>query len=85
MSNSVCQPIPPLTVTKLVKQADQISAYFEATALAGFDEKEAATLFGDPGKLDPCFHEQFSKLRPMQVPEAQHRFLKRFEELFAGD
>ena len=76
---------PPLTVTKLVKQADRISAYFEATALAGFDKKEAATLFGDPGELDPCFHERFSTLRPMQVPEAQHRFLKRFEELFAGD
>ncbi len=76
---------PPMTVTKLVKQADHISAYFEATALAGFDKKEAATLFGDPGELDPCFHEQFSELRPMPVPEAQHRFLKRFEELFAGD
>ncbi|MCP4937397.1 MAG: HD family hydrolase [bacterium] len=76
---------PPMTVTKLVKQADRICAYFEATALAGFDKKEAAALFGDPGDLDPCFHEQFTELRPMSVPESQHRFLKRFEKLFAGD
>ena len=76
---------PPMTVTRLVKQADRISAYFEATALAGFEEQEAATLFGDPKELDSSFHERFANLRPLQVPEAQHRFLKRFEELFAGD
>ena len=76
---------PPATVNRLVKQADRLSAYFEAIALAGFDEKEAMKLFGDPAELDASFHERFSVLRPMQAPEAQHNFLKRFEELSAGD
>ena len=76
---------PPITVTKLVKQADRISAYFEATALAGFDKKEASILFGDPNELDSSFHDRFSELRAMQAPEAQYKFLKRFEELSAGD
>ena len=75
---------PPSTVTGLVKQADRISAFFEATALAGFDREEAGELFGGEGELDPAFFERFSRLRPMQAPEAQHKFLSRFEELFAG-
>lgn len=76
---------PPSTVNRLVKQADHISAYFEATALAGFDKKEAMTLFGQPDELDASFHSRFTEMRPMQAPEAQHKFMKRFEELFAGD
>jgi len=76
---------PPSTVTKLVKQADRISAYFEATALAGFDTEEAVSLFGDPQELDGAFHSRFAQLRPLQAPEAQHRFLKRFAELSATD
>lgn len=76
---------PPSTVTRLVKQADRISAYFEATALAGFDTGEASRLFGDPGELDASFHQRFTELRPMQAPEAQHKFLKRFDELSASD
>ncbi len=76
---------PPTTVTKLVKQADHLSAYFEATSLAGFDKKEASKLFGEPADLDPSFHDLFSELRPMQSVEAQHRFLKRYEELSSSD
>ncbi len=76
---------PPATVNRLVKQADRISAYFEATALAGFAKEEALSLFGDPAELDASFHERFAQLRPLQAPEAQHRFLKRFNELSAGD
>ncbi len=76
---------PPSTVTKLVKQADRISAYFEATVVAGFDREEAASLFGDPSGLDRSFHDRFADLRPLQAPEAQHRFLKRFAELSMGD
>src|SRR5580692_9144906 len=40
------QPAPALTV--LIKRADQISAYHEATQLAGFDAPEAKRFFGTP-------------------------------------
>ncbi|MDN3718410.1 HD family hydrolase [Roseibium salinum] len=38
----------PLAVKKLAKRADIICAYFEAVELAGFDDEEAARLFGRP-------------------------------------
>ena len=75
---------PPGTVTRLVKQADTIAAYFEATALAGFDKAEALSLFGEPGGLDAAFHSRFTELRPMPAPEAQHKFLLRFGQLSSG-
>lgn len=76
---------PPSTVTKLVKKADRIAAYFEATQLAGFDQDEANNLFGEPSDLDAAFHQNFTSLRPLQAPEAQHRFLKAFEQLSNSD
>ena len=38
----------PSTVKKQIKKADKISAYLEATQIAGFDEPEAAKFFGRP-------------------------------------
>lgn len=38
----------PAAVKKQIKKADTISAYLEATQLAGFAEKEAAKFFGRP-------------------------------------
>ena len=38
----------PATVKKQIKKADKISAYLEATQIAGFDEPEAAKFFGRP-------------------------------------
>ena len=38
----------PANVKKHIKKADKISAYLEATQLAGFDDKEAAKFFGRP-------------------------------------
>ncbi|MCF6199721.1 MAG: HD family hydrolase [Hyphomicrobiaceae bacterium] len=72
---------PPATVARLVKQADGIAAYFEAVALAGFDTVEALSLFGEPGGLDEAFHQRFTEMRPLPAPEAQHKFLQRFEQL----
>lgn len=39
--------LPP-KVAKCIKTADRLSAYYEATLLAGFDEAEAAKFFGTP-------------------------------------
>ncbi len=76
---------PPATVARLVKQADGIAAYFEAIALAGFDKSEALDLFGAPGGLDEAFHQRFSEMRPLPAPEAQHKFLQRFEQLSTNE
>lgn len=63
-----------------IKKADQFSAYFEATLLAGFSNAEAIKFFGQPRGVSP---EQLS-LQPMSTSEAQSRFLARFELLEAA-
>lgn len=67
----------PAPVEKAIKAADRISAYFEATLLAGFDEHEAAAFFGKPGSspLDP------QDFAPMATAATEAAFLKHFAEL----
>jgi 5'-deoxynucleotidase YfbR-like HD superfamily hydrolase len=38
----------PATVKKQIKRADKVSAWMEATQIAGFSEKEADKFFGKP-------------------------------------
>lgn len=38
----------PVTIKKQIKKADKISAWMEATQIAGFDEAEANKFFGKP-------------------------------------
>jgi uncharacterized protein len=58
-----------------IKLADQASAFFEATRLAGFDKEEALDLFGSPPPgADP-------DMSPLSAVEAQDLFLKRFQVL----
>ncbi|MEJ8473442.1 HD family hydrolase [Roseibium algae] len=74
----------PQTFKKLAKRADIICAYYEAIELAGFDESEAAKIFGKvrgftptgdiPGRLG---------LTPLPASEAQELFLNRFAEIEA--
>src|SRR5690606_6540022 len=40
--------LTPIWVKKLIKQADLICAYCEATQIAGFEEAEAEAFFGKP-------------------------------------
>jgi hypothetical protein len=68
-------------LTKRIKAADRLSAFMEATALAGFAEGEARKLFGEPVfpvRRFGCF------LEPMRPDEAEERFLARFTELDAA-
>ncbi len=68
-------PKLPSEIKALIKTADRVSAYFEATALAGFAEREAMTLFGRPPKgIRPT-------LEPWAAPEAQARYLEGFTRL----
>lgn len=69
-------PAVPATLAALIKKADHISAYHEATQLAGFEKAEAGRLFGAPPKalVTP-------RLVPLPAAEAQARFLERFKRL----
>jgi uncharacterized protein len=67
-------------VTKRIKAADRLSAFMEATAIAGFAEGEARKLFGEP----PLSVRRFAAfLEPIRPVEAEARFLARFAELDA--
>ncbi|PVB63009.1 HD family hydrolase [Labrenzia sp. 011] len=74
----------PQAVKKLAKRADIICAYFEAVELAGFDEREAAKIFGKPRGFplnsDGRLH---YGLQPLPVARAQEMFMKRFDEIEA--
>ena len=68
-------PAPPAAVKALIKQADRVSAYFEAVQLAGFSVAEARSLFGDPPEgYAPV-------LTPLAASPAQGRYLERFHML----
>ncbi|MEO8667232.1 MAG: HD family hydrolase [Bauldia sp.] len=67
-------------VTKLIKSADRVAAYYEATWLAGFGETEAVRFFGRPRGIDP----RQIDLTPWPAALAERRFLKRFVALEAA-
>lgn len=66
----------PAALKTLLKKADHLSAYHEATQLAGFEEKEARRLFGAPPKAATT-----PKLVPLPTAEAEKLFLDRFHKL----
>jgi uncharacterized protein len=59
----------------LIKRADRISAFFEATQLAGFNPTEARSFFGVPRGVSP------PRLQPLPVPDAEALYLERFRRL----
>jgi len=67
--------VPP-TLTALFKKADLISAYFEATQLAGFELEIARRLF-----VVPPSAVKTPRLVPLAPREAQAQFLDRFRRL----
>jgi uncharacterized protein len=70
----------PSAMTQLIKKADKVAAYYEATQLAGFEAADAKACFGDPsvhGRLP----EACRKLDPLPASEAQAAYIARFEAL----
>lgn len=67
----------PKGFIKRLKEADKISAFIEATTLAGFSTDEAAQIFGQPG-IHPLT--DFS-VTPKSTSEAQSEFLELFATL----
>ena len=72
---------PPDDLTRSIKVADRVSAYLEATALAGFSIAEARKLFGAP---DLPLRDFAAVLEPMRPAAVEARFLARFAELDAA-
>ncbi len=72
---------PPAAVAKLIKRADKIAAYYEATGLAGFSREESRRFFGQPRGLSPALVSRLSQLSPLPAADGEARFLKRFHEL----
>lgn len=66
----------PKNVSTLIKKADTIAAFHEATQLAGFELAEARRFFGLPPKTLKT-----PRLNPLSVSDAQAQFLSRFERL----
>jgi uncharacterized protein len=73
----------PDEVTKLIKRADKIAAYYEATVLAGFSIEEGKRFFGQPRGLSASLVNKLSHLKPLATGDAEANFLKRFNELRA--
>jgi 5'-deoxynucleotidase YfbR-like HD superfamily hydrolase len=73
----------PAAVAADIKHADRISAYHEATRLAGFAPDEAARYFGAPDGLPPALRQELARLTPQPAAAAQAAFLARFHNLIA--
>ena len=67
----------PNVIKKQIKRADTASAWLEAIQLAGFNEKEANTLFGKPILSDL----KNLSLCPNEPPHVKPQFLQIFNEL----
>lgn len=71
-------PEPGPAVRRLIKRADRLAAYLEATRLAGFSHEEAAKFFGRPavsmGEVDGL-------LSPWSIGEAEERYRARVARL----
>jgi len=71
----------PADVTRLIKRADKIAAYYEAIRLAGFSRSEARRFFGQPRGLSPALVDKLSHLSALPAAQGEAAFLKRFKEL----
>lgn len=69
-------PIVPAAIKAAIKKADSVSAFHEATLLAGFSVTEASRFFGRP--VIPA---DALPMDPMPPVAAQAAFLARFAEL----
>lgn len=69
----------PLTVKRAIKRADRVSAWLEATQIAGFSETEANKLFGAPAMAIA----QDLRIVPQPPAVVREAFVARHEALLA--
>jgi len=71
-------PDPAQPIESLVKRADRLSAWFEATQLAGFSHAEAGRFFARPRFRSASE----IRLAPRPAPEVKAAYLDRFAALY---
>jgi hypothetical protein len=75
-------PVPlPGEITREIKRADRVAAFYEATRLAGFSREEAFVYFNHPEKIDSDMTQRLMALSPLPAADAQQLFLERFSIL----
>ena len=74
-------PRLPAEISNLIKRADKMAAYYEATALAGFSIEEGRRYFGQARGLKPSLVAKLTRLTPTLAADSEARFIKRFKEL----
>jgi len=74
-------PTRPPVMAQLIKKADKIAAYYEATQLAGFSVADAVHYFGDPAALGLKLPAAAELVQPVATAAAQAAYLKRFRAL----
>ncbi len=74
-------PVLPPGIAQLIKKADKIAAYHEATQLAGFSFADARQYFGDPAALGMKLPGAVECIEPLGTAEAQAVYLERFAAL----
>jgi len=76
---------PSPTLARLVKRADRIAAFVEATRLAGFDVEEARRIFGNPAPMPERLAAEIAGLTECwPTARAQAAYLARFETLIGA-
>ena len=71
----------PEKLEALIKKADRMAAYLEATQLAGFSVSESEKFFGRPKGLNGEGATKFHRLKPLAPNEAAALYLKAFKRL----
>ena len=74
-------PTLPERIAAIIKSADRIAAFYEATRLAGFTLTEANRYFGAPRGVPTHLSGRLEALDAVPVANAQARFLARFRDL----
>jgi 5'-deoxynucleotidase YfbR-like HD superfamily hydrolase len=77
-------PSLPDRIAALIKSADRVAAYYEATQLAGFTPTEANRYFGVPRGVPAALNDRLEALDPIPVARAQAQFLARYQDLAAA-
>ena len=76
-------PVPD-TITRAIKTADRIAAYYEATRLAGFARDEANDLFGPVVSFEGALGKALETLAAEPADTMQSSFLERFRRFEQG-
>lgn len=71
----------PKTVATLIKRADKMAAFLEATQFAGFEDVEARRFFTAPRGVSEKLLRSLARIKPLPTTQAQTLFLDRFEQL----